>query len=144
MRDDLDAMVHLDETCFDEAFRFSKSAMRRFAEIKKAQVLIAESATTLAGFSIVHVERSRGGLVGYLVTLDVAHEFRRRGLARHLLLQAECNAAQVGCSAMLLHVFTENTGAIALYEKLGYCRERLANNFYSVGLDALVYRKPLS
>ena len=140
---DLDAMFHLDAICFDDPFRFSKRAMRRFAEARKAQVLLAELGAELAGFSIVHAERNGGERVGYLLTLDIAPPFRRRGLARLLMERAERDAQESGCGAMLLHVFTENIGAIMLYEKLGYGRLQLDENFYGTGRHAWVYRKAL-
>jgi len=140
---DLDSLYQMDVVCFEKPFRFSKRDMRRFAEARKAQVLIAEADEKLAGFSIVHLERRGGECAGYLVTLDIAPAFRRLGLAHLLMTQAEGNARDAGCGAMLLHVFTENMGAIALYEKLAYERLHLAADFYGAGRHAWVYRKRL-
>ena len=42
---------------------------------------------------------------------------------------------------MMLEVGVENTGAIALYEKLGYQSISTRKNYYGHGLDALVMRK---
>lgn len=139
----LDAMFRLDVLCFPEPFRFSRSDMRRFAEARNAHVLLALWGEELAGFSIVHVERSRGRLAGYLTTLDVAPEYRRRGLARQLMQGAEEQARVAGCEAMLLHVYTGNDVALALYENLGYTRVSLAADFYGAGLHAWVCRKTL-
>src|SRR4051812_23403209 len=41
-RTDLGAIVELDAECFDPPFRFSREAMRRFAEAANAWVVIAE------------------------------------------------------------------------------------------------------
>jgi len=68
-------MFRLDEVCFEEPFRFTHSAMQRFAESRKARAVIAESDAALAGFAILHVE----GTVGYIVTLDVAEDFLWQG-----------------------------------------------------------------
>jgi ribosomal-protein-alanine N-acetyltransferase len=43
--------------------------------------------------------------------------------------------------AMMLEVGTENTRAIALYEKLGYQTIATRKNYYGQGLDAFVMRK---
>ncbi len=142
-RSDLDAMFLLDEICFEAAFRFTKRAMRHFAEAGHAQVLLAENAGELAGFSIVHVEHANEGPEAYLLTLDVAPAFRRRGVATGLMERAEREAREAGCRAMLLHVFTGNTAAIAMYEAMGYTRLGAAENFYGKGAHAWVYRKPL-
>lgn len=140
-------MFRLDQACFEEPFRFTKQAMRRFAEARSAQVLVAvangAAGEELAGFSIVHAQRRGGATVGYLLTLDVAQAFRRRGLAWQMLERAERDAGSAGCEAMLLHVFPENVGAIALYEKRGYARLGAEEHFYGQGLAARVYRKAL-
>jgi len=136
---DLDAMFRLDEACFAEPFRFTQAAMRRFAESRKARVVIAEADGALAGFAILHVE----GSVGYVVTLDVAEGFRRQGLARQLMYAMENEASEAGCAVVGLHVFTGNEGAIRFYERAGYERAGDVPGFYGEGLDAWAYRKKL-
>src|SRR5580698_5724220 len=137
--DDLEAMFRLDEACFEEPFRFTQTAMRRFAESRKARVVIAESDGTLAGFAILHVE----GHVGYVVTLDVAEAFRRSGVARQLMQALENEAVQAGCAVVGLHVFVGNDSAIRFYERNGYARAGVVSAFYGGGLDAWMYGKKL-
>ncbi len=137
---DLEAMFRLDEVCFEARFRFSRTAMRRFAETKRARVVLAESAGELAGFCIVHVEQ---GGVGYVVTLDVAPPFQRQGLAGMLMERGETLAREAGCEVMVLHVFPGNVGAVRFYERVGYEFVRRDEEFYGSGMDALVYRKGL-
>jgi len=116
--------------------------MQRFAEQPGAIVLLAETAAPpqLTGFLIAHME----GRTAYIVTLDVAAAFRRRGLARMMMSETESRAFAAGAQEIALHVFTGNIGAIAFYESLGYSRLRLAENFYARGVHALVYRKELA
>jgi ribosomal-protein-alanine N-acetyltransferase len=137
---DLAAMYALDVVCFQPPFRFTRAAMRTFAEDRRARVVIAEADGELAGFCIVHLER---GGVGYVVTLDVAPEWRRKGMASVLMERAEAEAVQAGCSLMALHVFVGNEAAIRFYERMGYEFLRNAKSFYGPGKDAAVYRKPL-
>jgi len=141
--DDLEEMFLLDEACFEAPFRFSKAMMRRFAEARKARVVIAEK-SGLAGFCIVHVERVDDGRMGYVVTLDVAERCRRKGLAAELMRRVEAEAREAGCCAMVLHVFVGNDAAIQFYERSGYERQEKAEGFYGQGGDAWVYRKTLS
>lgn len=141
---DLDAMHALDVVCFERPFRFSRSAMRRFAEAKKARVVVAEIDDALAGFCIVHIEQAEHGSAAYIVTLDVAPEHRRKGIARALLLQSEMLSADAGCSMMALHVFTGNTEAVRFYEGAGFVRSHRVSGFYGDGIDALVYHKVLA
>ena len=140
---DLYAMYALDVVCFEEPFRFSRRDMRTFAEARGAKVVIAELDGVLAGFCIVHVGAAKRGCVGYVVTLDVAPEFRRSGLATRLMERAEGEALAAGCGEMRLHVFTGNEAAIRFYERTGYEFVARDEGFYGVRVDALVYRKVL-
>jgi ribosomal protein S18 acetylase RimI-like enzyme len=48
------------------------------------------------------------------------------GLARKLMQHAEAVALEKGCGSIRLDTFTQNPGALALYEKLGYRRTGIA------------------
>jgi ribosomal-protein-alanine N-acetyltransferase len=89
----------------------------------------------------VHLERGR---LAYVVTLDVAPAFRRMGLARVLMGEAEQQSVDAGAERMGLHVYSGNTAAIAFYERLGFERLAVDEGFYGDGLDALIYSKPLA
>jgi len=137
---DLEAMFRLDEVCFEEPFRFSLAVMRRFAEARRARVVVAESDGVLVGFCVVHVEAAK---VGYVVTLDVAPEWRRKGLAGVLMGAVEDQVRAAGCEVMVLHVFTGNEAAIRFYERMGYGLVGEDEDFYGDGVGALVYQKGL-
>jgi len=137
---DLEAMYALDLVCFEPVFRFSRRAMRRFAEAQGAVTVLAEAAGELAGFAIVQIEER----VGYVVTLDIAPAWRRRGLAAQLMTDAEARVQAAGGMGMELHVFVGNVGAMAFYEAMGYRRIGRVEGFYGRGLDGLVYGKHLT
>jgi ribosomal-protein-alanine N-acetyltransferase len=138
---DLEAMHALDVVCFERPFRFSRGAMRRFAEAKKACVVVAEADGEMVGFGIVHVERVQRQKVGYVVTLDVAVDSRRSGVGRVLMKAMESAAVAEGCAAMALHVYVGNVAAIVFYERCGFVFSHVAEGFYGDGLDAQVWHK---
>jgi ribosomal-protein-alanine N-acetyltransferase len=142
---DLEAMFQLDEACFAEEFRFDRESMREFAEEQNAVVRVAENGGgEIVGFVIVHVERVVAGWRAYVVTLDVAAEWRKNGVATRLMREVEVSVMAAGVRWMQLHVFTGNAGAIRFYERLGYERIRVQRGFYGeAGLDAFVYGKEL-
>lgn len=141
---DLDAMYALDVVCFERPFRFSRGAMRRFAEAKNARVILSETDDLLEGFVIFNVEGSNRERIGYIVTLDVAPEFRRRGVAKVLMREVERQALGEGCVALMLHVFTGNEPAIRFYASEGFMRSHREEEFYGSGRDAWVFHKVLS
>jgi len=140
---DLDAMHALDVECFDKPFRFSHSAMRHFAEAKKARVVIADDNGELVGFVILDIGDTDEGQFGYIVTLDVSPGHRRRGLAGLLMQEAEREASREGCAAVVLHVSTGNEPAIRFYEGRGFVRSYREADFYGRAIDAWVFHKPL-
>lgn len=141
--DDLDAMHALDVVCFERPFRFTRGAMRRFAEAKKARVVVAEEGDALVGFVILHVEVGDEGRTGYIITLDVEPGQRRRGIAGLLMREAERQARMDACTALVLHVFAGNDAAIRFYERAEFSCSHRAEDFYGPGLDAWVYHKLL-
>ena len=142
---DLEEMNRLDSVCFQPPFRFTPSVMRRFVQEPGAITLVAESLDGgFAGFILIQVNGENDSRHGYVVTLDVAPEFRRRGLARQLLEAAETAAESEGAREMVLHVWTANLPAICFYESAGYTRKKLHRDLYAPGFDAYDYSKLLS
>jgi ribosomal-protein-alanine N-acetyltransferase len=137
---DWEAMYALDLICFETPFRFSRQTMRKSAEAPEAIAVLAEVEGRLAGFCVAHIDER----VAYVVTLDVAPEWRRMGLAARLMAAAEARARSRGAQSMALHVFTGNTGAIRFYETLSYEQVGVAERFYGRQLDAFVYVKRLA
>lgn len=60
------------------------------------------------------------GEASYVFDVAVAEEHRGRGYGRGLMLLAERTALAAGHRVLALHVFTDNTPALRLYESLGY------------------------
>jgi len=72
----------------------------------------------------------------------VIPEFRRQGLGRLLLADAEAWARQQGCTRLALDVEAENRDAIRLYERFGFVRE--AHDLKLMGRFQFArYSKPL-
>jgi ribosomal-protein-alanine N-acetyltransferase len=140
--EDLEAIFRLDVVCFEEAFRFNRESMRRFATARGAVTLVAETeGEGIVGFVIVQVGGTGAGRRGYVVTLDVSPACRRGGVAARLMEEVEQRVAASEVSRMELHVYTENGGAVEFYERRGYGRVRMVRDFYGWGLDAWVYCK---
>jgi ribosomal protein S18 acetylase RimI-like enzyme len=56
----------------------------------------------------------------FVYDIEIRPEFRRRGYAEAALAAAEEFGRKAGANRLELHVFGHNSGAIALYEKLGF------------------------
>lgn len=90
----------------------------------------------MVGFVAGDMRRNEG--VGWIATIGVLPEFRRRGIARGLLLECE---RLMQLSVVRLCVRPDNDGAIHLYEKEGYRAIETWKKYYNDGGDALVMEK---
>ena len=81
------------------------------------------------------------GVEADVLTVAVLPQYARQGIATEFMVELEKWSLEKQASAMMLEVGVENSGAIALYEKLGYQSIATRKNYYGHGLDALVMRK---
>jgi ribosomal-protein-alanine N-acetyltransferase len=101
------------------------------------------------------VARDEGRIVGYLCLWEVAGEIhvtnlavdraeRRRGIARFLLSEVLGAARRRGLRTVFLEVRPSNTGALSLYQHLGFqVVGRRKGYYYDTGEDALVMEADL-
>ena len=88
-------------------------------------VVLDRASGTVAGYQLASHDPgsavSRGYSEGYTDLLGVRREYRGRGIAQDLLADAMRRFAAAGMDRASLDVDSENpTGALALYEKMGY------------------------
>ena len=78
-----------------------------------------------------------------LLTLAVAPEARRMGLARALLAEFAQVSSARGAHEAFLEVASDNAPAIALYTGNGWQGAGIRRDYYAPGIDAVVMRLPL-
>ena len=87
------------------------------------------------------------GSAGEIVTLGVAPSARRRGAARALLEDLLARARALGVAYLTLEVAEDNTGALALYAKLGFEHAGTRRGYYrrpdASLMDARLLRRTL-
>jgi ribosomal-protein-alanine N-acetyltransferase len=79
--------------------------------------------------------------VADILTVTVIDGFRRQGIAKRLIADIEGYCQSKGSSAIMLEVATDNSGAIALYENLGYSQISKRSNYYGSKKDAFIMQK---
>lgn len=77
---------------------------------------------------------------GWIATIAVDSNFRRRGIGTALLHACE---KKLGVPRARLTVRTSNRGAITLYEREGYATMDVWKAYYNDGEDAIVMEKTL-
>lgn len=91
------------------------------------------------------------GYVGASYVLDEADignicvlpEYRGQGAGKMLLNDLLETLKTCGIVTVFLEVESDNTNAIALYEKAGFTRYNLRKDYYGEGRDAMLYRRSL-
>lgn len=68
--------------------------------------------------------------------LSVAKDYRRRGIGRRLVEIAVEEMAKRGAKQVMLETEYDNETSLALYDKLGFLREKRLHRFYSNEKDA--------
>ncbi len=140
--EDLDALVALEQQCFS-GDRLSRRSFRRWLVGGQGILLVAESGKgELAGYVLLLLRRD--SKVGRFYSLAVAASFRGRGIASQLLGAVEQTCIDRGLEEVRLEVDVSNTGAIRLYEALGYVCYGSRAGYYESGADAVLMKKPLS
>lgn len=72
-----------------------------------------------------------------IMTIGVAKEYQKRGIASNLLKTMIENAKSIGAKRMLLEVKVNNNPALKLYEKFGFTEMGLRKRYYMPeGIDA--------
>ncbi len=138
MRRDLPGIAQLVELCFGDALDESgRAAIREMRALSRAGPLLwllplfpSGGPAWQYGFVYVHdghlvgnvgAQPADGGRDAWLLANVAVHpDWRRKGIARQLVLAAVARAAHEGAERVVLQVDADNTYAINLYEQLGF------------------------
>ncbi|MGF3522061.1 MAG: ribosomal protein S18-alanine N-acetyltransferase [Candidatus Bathyarchaeia archaeon] len=128
----LDELYKIERQCF-QLEAFSKSQLRALLSDYNSVGLAAMVNYQLAGFIIGTIEFDRSASVGHILTIEVAPNFQRKGIAQKLLQSIEAIFRAQAITACYLEVREDNTAALKLYEKAGYKKEAKLANYYPSG-----------
>ena len=126
----LDVLEHQLFTCND----YPLSRRMFYYHIRHNLLIVAYEHDTLAGYGLMLTNRR----TPKLYSLAVARAFWNRGVATALLKALH---RSLGDAASVLEVRTDNTSAIALYEKHGYRTLKILKGFYKKSGDAYLMKR---
>ena len=138
--DDLNALVHIEESCFDSD-RLSRRSFRHFLKNGKGALLVCVTGGQIAGYVLVHVHS--GTALARLYSFAVLPDLQGRGLGRPLLEAGEEAARKQGCLAIRLEVRRDNERVKQLYVNAGYREFEQLEDYYEDHEDAIRLEKPL-
>ncbi|KAJ5103994.1 Acetyltransferase GNAT family [Penicillium argentinense] len=91
----------------------------------------------MVGVVVSKLEPHRGGpLRGYIAMLAVREEYRGQGIATRLVRMAIDAMTERDADEIVLETEITNTGAMKLYERLGFLRSKRLHRYYLNGNSA--------
>lgn len=134
---DLNTLVELE----NEIFSYDQVNRRSFKSFidSKNDVWVAEKNNQLVGYLIVF--KRQGSRKQRMFSLAVSPKCQGQGIGRLLILHAIEQGR--GMKSIRLEVKVDNSGAIKLYESLGFVQVSRVEGFYSDGTAAYIYIKDL-
>ena len=140
---DLPALLELENACYPPHQAYTREEYRYALVRGKAVNLVLDEQGAAIGF--VGAFHHKGQRVGHVYTVNVHPKERGRGLGRELLTACEGRLRALRMARCVLEVNVENVEAIRLYERCGYERTTLLENYYTQYRvnDAWLYVKRL-
>jgi [ribosomal protein S18]-alanine N-acetyltransferase len=151
--EDFEALYAMDQACYARGIAYSRRELRWFLSQRGARCLVAARAKEIAGFVIAQARpggqarprgRDEAARRGHIVTLDVAGEYRRRGIGRALVRAIEQELAGKGVELAELETATDNQPAIAFWQNCGYRIAAVIPRYYLNRTDAFYMVKALA
>lgn len=136
---DLQGICLIEDNSFSEPY--PRYLLRRLVEEAGSGFLVAEKAP---GKLVGYCASSTEGELAHLVSIAVLSGDRNKGVATALLRRLVEYLEAQGLNELWLEVKQGNIEAIKLYEKLGFARVMILENYYSDGSPALRMRMNLT
>ena len=107
---------------------------------------LAMDGERVVGSVVCELKERKKRLRGYVAMLSVDPAYRRRGIARDLVLQSLRVMQEAGCHMATLETEAVNVTATSLYTQLGFQKDKLLLRYYLNGGDAwrlkLLFKNP--
>lgn len=122
--EDEEAVIDLWERCeLTRPWNDPRKDIRRKLEVRPDLFLVGEIGGAVVATIMIGYEGHRG----WINYLAVAPDYRRRGIGRMLMTEAERLLRNEGCPKINLQVREENEAVIEFYRQLGYTIDRVVS-----------------
>ena len=125
----LDKFCEIENQCFSQE-AFTKRQMAYLLMDYNTIGLVAKTDSEIAGFIISQVEIEDSFLYGHIITINVAPNYRRIGIATKMLDETEKILKEKGISECHLEVREDNFAALKLYQNRGYQKIGKLEKYY--------------
>lgn len=140
IQEDFETLYKIDHACFEPAIAYSRRELRNYLSLPGANCVLAVARGKIAGFYLTE----RKNDLGYIITIDVLAEYRKKGAGSALVRKSEKRLKAKGVRELGLETATDNETTIAFWQKHGYRNRGVKKNYYPGGRDAFVMAKDLT
>ena len=138
--DDLDALVGIEDSCFDSD-RMSRRSFRYLLTEGNAETLVEEENGAIRGYCMLLF--NMGTSLARLYSLAVDPAYQRQGVAGRLVQASEDAARGHDCVSLRLEIRKDNIPSINLFRYHGYREFGVHSDYYEDHMDALRFEKSL-
>ena len=138
----LDKFCEIENQCFDQE-AFTKQQLAYLLSDYNTIGLVARIDSDIAGFIISQVEIENDWLYGHIITVNVAPNYRRKGVATRMLQETESILRGKGIAESHLEVREDNSNALKLYQNNGYRKIQRLERYYGNNKHGLFLKKSL-
>jgi ribosomal-protein-alanine acetyltransferase len=149
-RADLDAISALEQGCFN-TYNLSRRQLQYLQQRQTTVFLVAEQGEKVVGDGIALVRHHRSCISGRVYSLAVDPGSRGQGIGEKLMREMIEQLRQRDVRRVYLEVEASNTGAIHLYERLGFASIGTLPDYYGEGragvhmmLETSAVRRPVA
>eukprot|EP01097_Dermamoeba_algensis_P004706 TRINITY_DN3036_c0_g2_i1.p1 TRINITY_DN3036_c0_g2~~TRINITY_DN3036_c0_g2_i1.p1 ORF type:complete len:211 (+),score=35.19 TRINITY_DN3036_c0_g2_i1:103-735(+) len=90
----------------------------------------------MVGTIVSKLDNHRGASRGYIAMLAVDKNYRGKKIGTNLVRHSINAMKESGCDEVVLETEVTNTGALALYQNLGFVKDKRLYKYYLNGVDA--------
>jgi ribosomal protein S18 acetylase RimI-like enzyme len=137
---DLDALEAIENTVF-ETDRLSRRSLRYYIAHHRDALIVMGVDDAVVGYALLAVRS--GTALARLYSIAILPDHAGGGLGRRLMDAVEKAAIERGAIVLRLEVRADNAAAVRLYEKGGYRRFGVYEDYYEDHAAALRYEKRL-
>ncbi len=138
--DDLDALVGIENRCFDTD-RISRRNFRYLLTKANAATLVDEDAAVVRGYAMLLF--NTGTSLARMYSYAVDPPYQGQGIGQELVQASEALALEHDCVSLRLEVRRDNAASIGLFEKSGYRYLEAVPDYYEDHAEALRFEKML-
>ncbi|KAI8067781.1 putative acyltransfersase [Gongronella butleri] len=130
----LPSIIHMIENELSEPYTIY--TYRYFIHNWPKLCFLAMDGDKIVGVIICKLDYHKDRLRGYIAMLAVARDYRKRAIGSKLVEKAVVAMTQQHADEVVLETEYTNQGALALYQRLGFIKDKRLYRYYLNGVDA--------